>query len=296
MSNALGIVLAGGQGTRLHPLTQHRNKHLLTVHDKPMLHYALALLIRRGVSRVVVVVREQDLDLFVRIYRDGSQWNLSIEFVTQPMPLGIVDGYLRACQGKDLAAHWLVLGDNLFVGEAFETLSCKAELESKSTVFTCEHPFPNEFGVVIRSDETDSLEFVEKPRTLLSREVITGIYRLSSEAPRLATGVQVSERGEKEMVGLLNLLQQSEGVRIAKLPDHSTWCDVGTHENLALAASRIEALQAASGKPIGSPEWEAFCIGRLSFPEALELCEQVSGAYGRLLRSALQSGTHSSGL
>lgn len=292
MSCDLGIILAGGEGTRLRPLTQTLNKHLLIVHDKPMLHYAVAMLIRWNVSKIVIVVRSQDLAAFEQIYGDGNRWGIQISFVTQPEPKGIVDGYRRAVALLPAGDHWFLLGDNLFLDEdcrsmASELQVTSGELLANAAVFSREHPRFEEFGVVVRSSNPPSIRFVEKPRNSVSREVLAGVYRLGPSAARIAAQVVPSERGELEIVDLLNLLSATEAIQVSSLPDDIYWLDLGTHEALETASQVIKRLQESGGVPIGAPEWEAFQIGRIDRSTAERLSDSVAGSYGGLLRSAL---------
>ncbi|WP_108836158.1 sugar nucleotidyltransferase [Tateyamaria sp. Alg231-49] len=255
-----GIILAGGKGTRLRPLTNSVSKPLLPIYDKPMIYYPLTVLMQAGIREIAIITTPEDQQLFQRLLGDGSQWGILLEWIVQPTADGIAQAYLLAEGFLDGAPSALALGDNLFLGDGMSPhlVAANAAL-SGGTIFTCEVSDPERYGVAaFAGDRVTGI--VEKPSKPPSNSAITGLYFLDADAPSRARAVKPSERGEFEIVTLLQSYLEEGALSVQRLGAGIEWFDAGTHDALLEAGQAVQRFQ-RSGELFGSPDGAAFCHG-----------------------------------
>jgi glucose-1-phosphate thymidylyltransferase len=280
-----GIVLAGGHGTRLRPLTNGISKPLLPVYDKPMIYYPLSVLMTAGIREIAIITTAKDQSLFRQALGDGSQWGLSLSWVIQPTADGIAQAYLLAEEFLDGAPSAMVLGDNLFFGPLLSNrLRAADSLRSGGTIFAYEVDDPERYGVV-GFDGKRVTSIVEKPAIAPSNYAITGLYFLDGDAPHRARSVRPSKRGELEIVSLLETYLSDGNLRVERFGKDYTWFDAGTHDSLLEAGQAVRKLQ-KGGKLCGSPDEVAFKQG-WSTHDGLKTVAQTLAktGYGAMLNS-----------
>ena len=281
--NRKGIILAGGKGTRLRPLTSCVCKPLLPVYDKPMIYYSLSVLMQAGIRDIAIITTPEDMHLFQRLLGDGGQWGVRFEWIVQPSADGIAQAYILAedfLQGQPSA---LVLGDNLFLGAGFADHLKSIKLPSVGgTVFTIAVEDPERYGVV-GFDGNRVIEIVEKPAIPPSNCAVTGLYFLDGDAARRARGLSPSERGELEIVSLLETYLADGTLGVERLEAGLQWYDAGTHDSLLQASLAVQRLQ-QDGVLFGSPEEVSFLQGWTSLDSAATVFKELSKtAYGKML-------------
>jgi glucose-1-phosphate thymidylyltransferase len=287
-----GIILAGGSGTRLHPLTQAVSKQLMAVYDKPMVYYPLSTLMLAGIRDVLVITTPQDRALFEGLLQDGKRWGMQISYETQPSPDGLAQAFLigeRFIAGRGAA---LVLGDNIFYGHQLSAaLQRAASHESGATVFGYWVKNPQAFGVVEFDAKDRPIGLEEKPDKPKSNYAVTGLYFYDSDVVKLAKQLKPSARGEYEITDLNRLYLQRESLRVEKLGRGTAWLDTGTPDALLQAANFVQTLQARQGLQICCPEEIAFRMGWIA-PEQLEALAVPlkKTAYGQYLLDLVATG------
>ncbi len=255
-----GIILAGGSGTRLYPVTLGVSKQLLPVYDKPMVYYPLSVLMLAGIRDIAVITTPQDQDQFRRTLGDGSQWGISLDYIQQPNPDGLAQAYLLAEDFLDGAPSALVLGDNIFFGHGLPELM-QAAPEAGGTVFGYRVAEPGRYGVV-DFDETGRVRaIVEKPERPPSSYAVTGLYFLDGTAPEKARAVRPSGRGELEITSLLELYLAEGTLTVETLGRGYAWLDTGTHASLLDAGNFVRTLTERQGQQIGCLDEIAFFNG-----------------------------------
>ena len=280
-----GIILAGGSGTRLHPLTLSVSKQLLPVYDKPMIYYPLSVLMLAGVREVAIITTPHDQAQFRRLLGDGAQWGMRFEFITQPSPDGLAQAYLLA---EDFLAgdpSVMVLGDNIFYGDGMPDMLSRANaLQNGGAVFGYRVADPERYGVVDFDAEGRALSIVEKPEQPKSRYAVTGLYFLDGDAPRRAAHVKPSARGELEIVSLLETYLAEGALSVERMGRGYAWLDTGTHDSLIEAAEFVRTIERRQGLKIGCPEEVAFENGWIDAPALRALAEKLSKTeYGQYL-------------
>ena len=284
-----GILLAGGSGTRLWPITQGVSKQLLPVYDKPMVYYPLTVLMLSGIRQIAVITTADDQPAFQRLLGDGAQWGLQLTYIIQPSPDGLAQAYLLSADFLNGAPSAMVLGDNIFFGHGLtEILSAADARHSGGTVFGYRVSDPERYGVVDFDATGRVRQIIEKPTTPPSNFAVTGLYFLDGRAPELARLIKPSPRGELEIVDLLDLYLQEGTLSVEKMGRGFAWLDTGTHGSLLDAGNFVRTLQARQGLQVGCPDEIAFRAGWISSKELFKRAEIVrKNDYGSYLQSIL---------
>lgn len=259
MKQRKGIILAGGSGTRLYPITIGVSKQLLPVYDKPMIYYPLSALFLAGIREICVITTPQDQDQFKRTLGDGSQWGVSLTYVVQPSPDGLAQAFILAEEFLDGAPSALVLGDNIFYGHGLPEMLAQADAKTTGgTVFGYRVADPERYGVVDFDDSGRATSIIEKPETPPSNYAVTGLYFLDSTAPARARAVKPSERGEVEITTLLEMYLQEGTLDVKRMGRGYAWLDTGTHGSLLDAGNFVRTLEKRQGQQVGCLEEIAF--------------------------------------
>ena len=280
-----GIILAGGSGTRLYPLTISISKQLLPVYDKPMIFYPLSMLMLAGIRQILITSTPADLPAFRRLLDSGSQWGLEFSYAEQEEPRGLAEAFII---GKDFIADdsvTLILGDNIFFGTGLATiLRRSAALESGATIFAYPVNDPTRYGVVEFDEQHKAISIEEKPERPRSRYAIPGIYFFDNQVVDLAAKAQPSARGELEITDLIrNYLDRSQ-LQVEILGRGVAWLDAGTHESLLQAASFVQTVEDRQGLMISCVEEIAYRMGYISIEELRSLAQKMANnQYGQYL-------------
>jgi len=262
MSTRKGIILAGGSGTRLYPVTMGVSKQLLAIYDKPMIYFPLTTLMFAGIREIAVITTPGDQEQFQRILGDGSQWGLSLEYIIQPSPDGLAQAFILAEDFLAGAASALVLGDNIFFGDGLPELLAKADARpGGGTVFGYRVADPERYGVVGFDGDGTVSSIIEKPKVPASNFAVTGLYFLDENAPARAREVKPSARGEVEITTLLEMYLQAGELTVERMGRGYAWLDTGTHDSLLDAANFVRTLEKRQGLQVGSPDEVAFSKG-----------------------------------
>lgn len=280
-----GIILAGGAGSRLYPLTYTVCKQLMPVYDKPMIYYPLSILMLAGINDILVITTPYDLDLFQGLLRDGSQWGINIQYAVQPRPGGIAEAFII---GRDFIANdscALILGDNIFYGHKLsDKLRRSVVRESGATVFGYMVKDPKRYGVVEFDHEGKAIGIEEKPSQPKSNYAVTGLYFYDSQVVEIARTLKPSARGELEITDINNIYLRQGRLRVEKLGRGYAWLDTGTHESLLQAANFVQTIEERQGLKICCPEEIAFRMGYISADQLINQAEPVKkNGYGRYL-------------
>jgi glucose-1-phosphate thymidylyltransferase len=284
--NRCGIILAGGAGTRLYPLTQVISKQLLPVYDKPMIYYPLSTLMQAGIREIMLITTPHEQSLFKKLLSDGRQWGIEITYAIQEEPRGLADAFIIGRDFVDGRHSCLILGDNIFHGGGMRQLLSRAvEREHGATVFGYWVSDPERYGVVEMDREGQVLSLEEKPVSPRSNYAVTGLYFYDERACDFAASLQPSTRGELEITDLNRCYLAAGDLTVETMGRGYAWLDTGTHASLQQASSYIETLEARQGLRVACPEEIAFRQGWISRKELLELAEPlVSSGYGDYLR------------
>jgi glucose-1-phosphate thymidylyltransferase len=279
-----GIVLAGGTGSRLFPLTMAASKQLLPIFDKPLIYYPISTLIMAGVREILVITTADDAKPFHRLLGDGSQWGIRFCYAVQDHPKGLADAYRIGRDFLDGAPSVLILGDNIFFGHGLQALIDRAAVNDGATIFASLVRDPRQFGVVEIDDEAHALSIEEKPEHPRSPWAVTGLYFLDENACDYADDVVPSARGELEIVSILQRYLNAGTLNVETLHRGFAWLDAGTHESLHQAGEFVKTLQDRQGLLISSPEELAFRRGLITLDQLSDLAQrQRQSSYGRAL-------------
>jgi len=258
-----GIILAGGSGTRLYPLTMGLSKQLLPIYDKPMIYYPLSVLMLAGIREIAIITTPGDQDQFKRLLGDGGQWGVTLSWITQASPDGLAQAYLLAEDFLAGAASAMVLGDNIFFGHGLPELMAAAAPEG-ATVFGYHVTDPERYGVVEFDAQGQARAIIEKPAVPPSNYAVTGLYFLDGTAPARAARVTPSARGELEITSLLEMYLTEGLLQVKRMGRGYAWLDTGTHGSLLDAGNFVRTLQDRQGLQTGSPDEIAYQKGWIS--------------------------------
>ena len=250
-----GIILAGGSGTRLYPLTIAVSKQLLPVYDKPMIYYPLTVLMLTGIREILVITTPQDLGQFQRLLGNGSQWGISLTYEVQPCPDGIAQAFVLAESFLDGEPSLMVLGDNIFFGHGLPELLATANAQTTgATVFGYHVSDPRRYGVVDFDNDGTVKSIIEKPEVPASNYAVTGLYFVDGTAPERAKQLKPSARGELEITALLESYLNDGSLKVEKMGRGYAWLDTGTHNTLLDASNFVRTLTERQGLQVGSPD------------------------------------------
>ncbi|CUH51498.1 glucose-1-phosphate thymidylyltransferase RfbA [Shimia marina] len=290
MSARKGIILAGGTGTRLFPITIGVSKQLVPIYDKPMIYYPLSVLMLAGIRDIAVITTPQDQDQFQRTLGDGSQWGLSLTYIEQPSPDGLAQAYILAEEFLNGAPSAMVLGDNIFFGHGLPTQLATADTRTEGgTVFGYRVADPERYGVVDFAEDGSVRHIVEKPSKAPSPYAVTGLYFLDGTAPERARQVTPSARGELEITALLEMYLKDGALHVEQMGRGYAWLDTGTHGSLLDAGNFVRTLSERQGQQVGCPEEIAWAQGWISDAQLRARAEAFGkNNYGAYLHALLE--------
>lgn len=284
-----GIILAGGSGTRLYPITQVVSKQLLPVYDKPMIYYPLSVLMLAGIREILIISTPEDLPRFETLLKDGSQWGLSFSYAEQPRPEGLAQAFIigRDFVGDDTVC--LVLGDNIYYGHGLsEKVTQSAKLTQGATIFGYWVRDPERYGIVTFDEQGQAVHLEEKPEKPRSNWAITGLYFYDNQVLDIAAELKPSDRGELEITDVNRVYLQRGQLFVEKIGRGVAWLDTGTHESLMQASSFIEVIEERQGLKVACVEEIAYHMGYIDAEQVARLAKPLEkNGYGRYLLGML---------
>jgi glucose-1-phosphate thymidylyltransferase len=285
-----GIILAGGRGTRLHPLTLAISKQLLPVYDKPMIYYPLSMLMFGGIRDILIISTPEDLPLFRHLLRDGSQWGLRFSYAEQAEPRGLADAFIIGREFLAGEEACLILGDNIFFGSGLvDNIQRGAALKEGAMVFAYQVSDPERYGVVEFDDQGIAISLEEKPEHPKSHFAVPGIYFYDNNVTRYAEDLKPSARGEIEITDLNRVYMDRNQLQVGQLGRGVAWLDAGTHHSLLEAGNFVQTVQERQGLMISCPEEIAYRMGYISKEQLQMLAQQLkSNSYGASLMRMLE--------
>ncbi|MDC3244512.1 glucose-1-phosphate thymidylyltransferase RfbA [Amylibacter sp.] len=287
MTDRKGIILAGGTGSRLYPITKSISKQLLPIYDKPMIYYPISVLMLAGIREIAVITTPQDQGQFRDMLGDGSQWGISLSYIEQPRPDGLAQAFILGEEFLDGASSTLILGDNIFFGHGLSELMVLANACTHgATVFGYQVSDPERYGVVDFDNNGAVRSIIEKPRLPPSNYAVTGLYFVDGTAPEKARQVKPSERGEVEISTLLEMYLSEGSLNVQKMGRGYAWFDTGTHGSLLDAGNFVRTLTERQGQQVGSLEEVAFQKGWISKKDLIREAEKyIKNGYGNYLKN-----------
>lgn len=279
-----GIILAGGSGTRLHPITKGISKQIMPIYDKPMIYYPLTTLMQSGIREILIITTPEDQSQFQRLLGDGSQWGISLTYAVQPSPDGLAQAFIIGEEfiGEDKVA--LVLGDNIFHGHALDESLKSCTDPDGGVVFAYRVSDPERYGVVEFDEQMNAVSVEEKPTNPKSNYAVVGLYFYDNQVVEIAKNVQPSERGELEITSINDAYLKLGKLKVTTLDDGDVWLDTGTIDSLSDATDFVRVLQKRTGQIIGSPEKIAFEQGFIDGSKLAEHADALKkSGYGQYL-------------
>lgn len=285
MTARRGIILAGGSGTRLHPITRGVSKQLLPVYDKPMIYYPLSVLMLAGIQEIAVITTPGDQAQFQRLLGDGSELGLSLTWIVQPSPDGLAQAYILAEEFLDGAPSAMILGDNVYYGHGMPELLASADARpGGGTVFGYRVADPERYGVVAFDGDGRAISVEEKPEKPQSNYAVTGLYFFDERAPEIARNVEPSPRGELEITEVIGVYLREGALNVELMGRGFAWLDTGTHDSLIEAGEFVRTLEKRQGLKVGCPEEIAFRMGFIDEERLMRLAEpMMKSDYGAYL-------------
>ena len=287
MKKRKGILLAGGSGTRLYPITMGISKQLLPIYDKPMVYYPLSVLMLAGINEIAIITTPHDNNQYRALLGDGSQWGINLTYIIQPKPEGLAQAFILAEEFLNGSESTLILGDNIFHGDGIRELLQKANNSTAAAnIFGYHVSDPERYGVIDFDANGNVKSIIEKPKKPKSNHAVVGLYFLDETAPDRAKNIKPSDRGELEITSLLNTYLEDKSLLMHQMSRGYAWLDTGTHSSLLDAGNFVRTLQKRQGLQIGSPDIVAFENGWVSRSELELRSEKFSkNAYGDYLKS-----------